>query len=261
MNRPKHVKVPEGMYKRIYTIGGRKFLADIVFWYKLKAYTTDGFLKRGNILAIANQATGYSESGASKKIRSLIGYSLITETSSGIHLSSYDYLFGLLGYDLTPKNRNGRYHRKGSFKIWKLPTENIGELVDFMMYYDIHLVIQRQKYIERSKLKRHERYNGTSGEEKNLDKLIAGRITLSCRGTAEMFGYKSKSKGHEILHKLKKLKMIKLWGRYKIISTSKAESQRIYEALRAKKKTSKYKMMNGLLYEILANGIDSVSFY
>ena len=254
----KFLKVPEGMYKRMYLLGGRALVSDVVLWYKLKALRSDGFFEAG-FLGRAN--LDESQNTLYKRVSRLESYGLITIGKSGFSLSAYDKLFSFLEYDMTKKYRSGSFRRNGSFKIWKLSTDDVESIVDCMMYFDIKIAVARRLFVLNPKRQKLYERSSRKGQalldaEEHLGKEVVKQATpLSGRTIASIFGYSTASAGNKALHRLVLRGFIKVERRYKIKDLNPQTSGSKYDMLRLMKRGGKYRMKQGVLMEILSNSV------
>lgn len=209
MLSPTFVKVPEGIVKKSNQLG---LLNELVFFYKLKSMKIEGEFTIQEIAFSLNLSNSYIY----KMVSRLKGLNWIKQDKEDkIRLIKYDNLFEYFKYDLKLKVTENII-RKGNFKIFKISTKFINDLISIIAYHEIKFNLQKQKYTANKKsLMQKKATLDASINIKGKDvKRVNWDITLSARGISRIMGFSSSSMGFKIQQKLEELKFIHIQRRY-----------------------------------------------
>jgi len=151
------LKIPHQCYSRSIS---RNLLNDVEFYYTLKTIDQNGFFRHGTVVSTIQQHTKYASATIWNKIRKLTNCNLLAKHKQGYRLVSYDKLFSVLGYDLTKTD-----HRKGQFKIHKIPVSQINDIKSWIALIDVRDNLNQQIHKAYYNLHKDKRYQYT---ENNL---------------------------------------------------------------------------------------------
>jgi hypothetical protein len=153
----KYIKIPEHCFKRA---NERSILNDVVFYYELKVLSDNGFFMKGSVAKLISKKLKCTENTVWKKLKRLVNLGLCNKNTNGYSLKSYDTLFSTLGYNL---EKDG--HRKGSFKINKIPHTRGMKIKHQLALVDIRDNLNNQTHKAFYNLHQDKRYQYT---ENNL---------------------------------------------------------------------------------------------
>lgn len=217
------IKVPIGLYK----IANENNLLNVLkFYYKLKTLTVHGAFKENDFINICKDNLYISYNTAKKYKTLLIKNKFVFIKDNHIHLISYDKLWDLLN---VPKF-NDRY------KLIYTSNENFDndiilaeikfnlkkqekKLQNKYINNELNLSLDTATNAKNKKLRKvllcnmNSKLNISKQFQKiqtNLDSLldINFQITLSCKGVANILGFKSQSKGHWMIKRMISLNKI-----------------------------------------------------
>ena len=149
--------------------------------------------------------------------------------------------------------------RNGNFKIFKISTSNISNLKQYIYYEDINLNCQRQGYaslkkvknlfktgkiqlpkaMQKTILKRVNLYDIRTFRILNNDllsldesnfkwfKMGIADVTLSCKGVAELFGYKTAMSGWKIEKQLESMGLLEIKTRKYLVTSDSLKAKTI----------------------------------
>lgn len=149
----RYLKIPQQCF---INSKNRNIVNQVVYFYQLKMINEHGLFINGQVISTISKATDYKSANIWKKNRELINLGLLHKHKQGYRLSSYDKLFTLLGYDMS---KNG--HRKGSFKIHRIPFDKIRDIKSWIVKVDLHDNINEQIRKAFNNLLKDKRYQYT----------------------------------------------------------------------------------------------------
>lgn len=149
----RYLKIPKDCYYKSKSLG---LLNDVIFYYQIKSINDHGFFKNNTLIKQISHHTQYASSTIWRKVKRLQQNHLITKHNNGYRLASYDKLFEILQYDLT---WNGK--RKGTFKIHRIPLDQIHDVKSWLAYVDLRDNLNHQVKVAYKKLLKDERYQYT----------------------------------------------------------------------------------------------------
>lgn len=152
-----YLKIAQGCYGKSVQLG---ILNQVEFYYSLKKIHSNGFFENGTLVNTIQRHIGYTNSTIWKKVKQLTSLGLMYKHKQGYRLASYDKLFSILGYDITTGE-----HRKGTFKIHKIPTNTINDIKSWLALVDIRDNLNAQTHKAHYNLHKDKRYQYT---ENNL---------------------------------------------------------------------------------------------
>jgi len=210
---------------------------------------------------------------------------------NGYQLVSYDTLWTILGYDMSDyKGKSGKL-RRGKFKIHKISIKNINTIKEWIAYVDLRDNLKKQVHAAFNKLLKDKRYRHAAPSrtvifsakkaalknlfrnnvqtirlydetiehskyselnQKSKQQLVNPDITLSLYGIMNLFGLSNTSAAHNIVNRLKSLKMIDVKQRIVPISSGID-----FESF--KKIAHNHFQHDGVLYRRLPNAINPLS--
>lgn len=277
ISKSRILKVPEEL---IGEARKRKCLSSVLFYYRMKSMSSNGFFKIGGI---SKSLTG-SNATIWRHIRFLLDNNLIRKDKGGYRLTKYDELFGFLGYSLRKKG-----HRNGSFKIHRIPIAALSELEEYAITEDIKLNLNRQTYralqrtpipVNKTTPKKHTAFSeafielrrkpltvedirrkrrgvfkrlydeAVTGEESSEGEYCSD-VTLSCAGIARISGYKRRSSGSVMSHRLERMSYLKVERRNLFVATFAGNQANF----RKRYKHRAYYMTDGIVYLNISNQI------
>ena len=140
-----NIKIPAGCYKKA---KDKNLLNEVSWYYEFKIHADQsGFISKKQLTQgfkrLGSRATIYN------RMTRLIYCGLVKKVSNGYQIVKYDRLFELLGYDMSKCG-----HRKGTFKVHKIPAKEIKNIKVWMAFVDIRDNLNNQISVVWSKLQR-----------------------------------------------------------------------------------------------------------
>lgn len=194
------LKIPTGAFAAANELG---ILSDLVYYYQLKSMNINGVFRRGCIKNIA-QKYECSESSIRKKMRRLIDMGWIRSNDGNHYLRKYDVVFATLGYNINQRLRLVRL-KVASTIFHPKHNHNPATIKDLLMAVDIRSNLKKQSYSIRS----------LSNSRLHTEKQNQNVATLSCRGVAQILGYKTATQGWHIEQRLCSVDLMSIGNRKK----------------------------------------------
>ena len=277
------IKIAENTYKRARELG---ILNQIIWYYQFKTLNSHGFLKSGQV-SQQTLSLQISTATLWRRIDKLISVGLMKKHRNGYQLISYDDLWTLLGYDMSIYIGRNNKRRLGKFKIHKISVKDIKDIREWIVYVDLRDNLKKQVHAAFNKIFKDKRYrhadisrtvifsakkavlenqfrnnvqtirlydetieNAKLSEiyQKSNRQLVNPDITLSLRGIMNLFGLSNTSTAHNIIQRLKSLKMIDIEQR--IVPIGSAVEFSLF-----KKIAHNHFQRDGILYRRLPNKI------
>lgn len=282
MNR--HLKIPKDCFRRS---KDRNILTDVCFYYELKTISDNGFFAKGTLNSLHKELE-YSQSNIWKRLARLVKLKLIKQNANGYQVVSYDQLFEVLGYDLTPTET-----RRGTFKIHRVPLQQCKHIKDLLAFLEIRDNLKSQVYRAFNNLRRTDQYTGqklycANNEDrkkylneyanKNYVQMIVSNdqnielcnmleafgkgksthcnpdVTLSLQGICNLLGLSNTSCAHLIINRLVAQKRLTSTRREAFIETTTLT----YTEFKAKY-SDQYTMRNGMIFRTLSNQLTCIN--
>ena len=182
-----HIKVPEGCIRKASALGLRE---EIIAYFKMKTVNEQGYFAFGSGIKDAALKLSVTERTVRRWISRMQEAGFIYKDDNGYGLVKYDTAYKILGFDTTPHKRKKRL---GNFKIFKINTNNVHELLTTIVKEEIALNQRRQEYMIKRRPTQISKPDNTVGNKNG--------VSLSCAGLAKLLGYK-RSTGHRLEQKL-----------------------------------------------------------
>lgn len=230
------LKFLSGSYKRANEMG---MLNEFLAYYKLKQINKEGYisLKRGYITKISyllNCSRGHSYVIIEKLIRRKILKRRYDNNSNllGYELISYNKLWEFLGFN-TQKRTGDMKIITVSSMTGKIIEEYQAREISYDLKKQCNAVFRKNTHVfyqankknsdtdnipysfKKKKSRKFSHLTYIKKNEKSI-RIMTNypdnnfEITLSCKGTAELFGYSSSMQGHKLLKKLEKINFISI---------------------------------------------------
>jgi len=180
------IKYLEGSFAR-----ASKHRADFLFLLRLKGAYSEGYIK--DSLSEIGSAIGESKNTCKNRLDSLIKIGWVQRFNKGSKITykliSYTKLYLELGYELKVKEKGW----KGCYTTYKIPVEKVSSKKE------LELLIHGYDHSRRMQRMNLQRASSSSVSNK-----------ISCKGSAEIAGYKSSLKGWQIQKDLEKAGLLKI---------------------------------------------------
>lgn len=215
------LKVPEGAYRNANLCG---LLTEFKFYYRLKLINEEGcFIKSPFLVNKLMSVTGYSNSYIRTILKKLVKAGFLVERKDCYQLISYNKLWKQLGISSVWNSHRGRI---GSFKIFKINKNEIDTFEEAVALEELRLNFFRQKYwIKKDKPKKPRKPTKKEMVGRS-PKTVVERLTeikskcflndiqygvrkanpeveISTLTFAQLLGFNTSSKGHQLQQKLK----------------------------------------------------------
>ena len=224
-------------------------MKEVIFFYQLKSLTIEGRFQKQDILKLFQNKYVISYSNFRLKLNNLIKLGWVEELEKEYKLIKYDKFFEMMGYE---RERFSAIKRlkfiiqiPNRYKIFKIETNKLTNLVQYVAYEEIKLNFKRQafailqdlktnplKKTIQKKLKGKLRLNDLSSfndlnrvliEVLNLPKFVKTSkydISLSCKGIAKLMGFTSVTMGFHIERFLMNVGLLEIKNRFSLINTN-----------------------------------------